>query len=78
MPVTFDIMDNSVLGPAIRKGITQGRLEGEGRVLRIQLEQRFGQLSEAVEKKLSDCSVEEIEDLALRLLDARSIDELFG
>jgi hypothetical protein len=73
-PVTFDIMDNEVLGPAIRKG----RQEGETRILRILLEQRFGQLSDAVERRLAACSVQEVEALALRLLDTRSIDELFS
>jgi hypothetical protein len=87
MPVTsFDIMDNEVLGPAIRKGIEQGIEQGlqkgvhkgETKILRIMLEKRFGRLPVWVKERLKKCTVQEAEDLALRLLDARTLEELFA
>jgi hypothetical protein len=91
MPVTsFNIMDNEVLGPAIRKGIEQGieqgiqqglrkgLQKGETKILRIMLEKRFGRLPVWVKERLKKCTVQEAEDLALRVLDARNLEDLFS
>ena len=94
MPLTYDIMDNEVLGPAIRKGIEEGRSIGmqegrsigkqEGRqaglhlVLRLQLEKRFGSLPVWAEERLAPSTAQNAEALAVRLLDVRSLEELFG
>jgi predicted transposase YdaD len=81
MPILDDIMDHDVIGPAIRQGMEQGRKEGrqeEGlTILRRQINKRFGPLPASAEERLIKLSVGEIEDLSLRLLDARSVDELF-
>ena len=82
MPITQDIMDHKVLGPAIRKGIDQGRQEGlqegERQILRLLLEKRFGPLPDWAGKRLEECTAREAEALALRLLDSGSLEELFG
>jgi hypothetical protein len=81
MPITFDIMDNDVLGPAIRKGIDQGlkegRQEGEMHILAIQLEKRFGPLPNWATEKLANSSTEDVERLAVRLLESTSLEDLF-
>jgi predicted transposase YdaD len=87
MPFTYDIMDNQVIGPAIRKGMEQGLQQGlqqgreDGRQEEVQLvrrlvEKRFGACPNWAAERLANRSPTELEDLAVRLLDARSIEEL--
>jgi predicted transposase YdaD len=69
MPILADIMDHEVLGPAIR----QGRQD----VLRRQLQKRFGQIPVWVETRLTGLSAADLDDLAVRILDAPGLEELF-
>jgi len=85
MPILDDIMDHEVLGPAIRKGMRQGRKEGlrdgmqVGRqeILGQQLQKRFGAIPKRIKTRLTTLSVPELDELALRLLDVATLDELF-
>jgi hypothetical protein len=109
MPVTFDIMDNEVLGPVLREGIAQGieigiaqGIEkgisqgvkkglsqgvkkglaqgveiGSRQVVRSLLEKRFGPLPAWADQRLAAFSASQTDDLALRFLDAETLDELF-
>jgi predicted transposase YdaD len=89
MPILNDIMDHSVIGPAIRKGRMEGKAEGiiegklEGKLeeaaalAQRQLEARFGLLSPKIKKSLAKLTLPELEDLAIRLLTAKTITELF-
>jgi predicted transposase YdaD len=86
MPILDDIMDHDLLGPAIRRGLQQGRAEGraEGRVegertvvLRL-IEKRFGAVPAWARQRLVAMSGHEVEETALRLLDARSLEDLLG
>ena len=97
MPIHYDIMDHEVIGPAIRKGLIQGRAEGiaegiakgkaagklEGKLeeaaalAQRQLMARFGPLSPKTKKCIGKLTLPELEDLAIRLLTAKSITELF-
>ena len=80
MPILNDILEHQVIGPAILQGREQGRQEGiqEGRqdILRRQLERRFGAIPAWVEARLATLSAPELDDLALRLLDASTLEEL--
>ena len=86
MPVDFDIMEHEVFGPLIRKGQAEGRVEGraEGRLqgerelLRRQLERRFGPLPGWACEKLDSADERMLERLAVEVLDARSLEELFN
>jgi hypothetical protein len=82
MPVEFDIMDHDVLGPAIRKGIEQGSTQwmedGERQILRLLIEKRFGPLPAWTAERLTNCAAQTLQVLAVRLLDAGSLDELFA
>ncbi len=73
MPILNDIMDHGVFGPLIR----QGRKEGELTILRGLLGKRFGDLPAWVDERLTTLSTGELEDLSLRLFDAKSLEELF-
>jgi len=77
MPILDDIMDHDVIGPAIREGLQRGRQEGELAILRRQMEKRFGAIPAWADERLTKLSTPEIEDLSLRLLDAKSINEFF-
>lgn len=56
----------------------KGREVGGARLLAAQLERRFGPLTSAVSERLAAASEAELEAWALRLLDATSLDGVFG
>ena len=80
MPVYIDILENEVLGREFKKGLQEGRQEGrqegELRILRKQLETRFGTLPSWAEQRLAEASTERLEELATRLLNAGSLEDL--
>lgn len=89
MPLTIDIMENKVIGPAIRQGIEQGLAQGreegreEGRrdearrLFRHFLEKRFGKLPAWAESHLNTLDATQIEALSGRFLDAKTLEDLF-
>jgi hypothetical protein len=78
MPITEDIMDHDILGPAIRQGLEQGRVEGEQTVVMRQIEKRFGPVPAWVRQRIEAMPAPKVEETALRLLDARSLEDLFA
>ena len=44
MPITTSILEHDVLGPLFKKGLQEGRQEGELAILRRLIEKRFGPL----------------------------------
>ncbi len=70
MPITEDIMDHDIIGPAIQTG--------ELIVIRRQIAKRFGPLPTWADDRLATLSTTELEDLSLRLLDAEDLDQLFA
>jgi predicted transposase YdaD len=90
MPILNDIMDHEVLGPKLRKaraegeragrqeGREEGRQEGERLILARQIEKRFGRIPAWAAKSLDAMTPGQLEDAALRLLDATSLRELLG
>lgn len=73
MPLEINLLDNAVIGPAIRQGMREGSLS----IIRRQLKHRFGQLPEWVEPRLTALSFEQLEELSDRLLDAARLEDLF-
>lgn len=73
MPVLNSILDHQVIGPAIRQGQQEGRQE----ILRVMLEKRFGGLPPWAETRLMSLSASELDDIAVRLLDATRLEEVF-
>ncbi len=82
MPILADIMDHDYLGPMIRReraeGETAGIARGERTVLQKLLSKRFGTPPEWASQRISKLGTEQLEDLAVRLLDAKSLEKLFG
>ena len=90
----IDLLENKVLGPAIRQGLEQGRVEGrmegrvEGRVegrmegmahlLESLLEKRFGPLPAWAKSRIQSASVQTIEAWSLRLDEVASLDQLLN
>ncbi len=78
MPITEDIMNHDILGPAIREGMDHGKELGERSVVLLLMRKRFGSVPAWAHRRLQAMSVTEIEETALRLLDAASLEELLG
>jgi hypothetical protein len=84
MPIHIDILENEVLGPVFRKGLQEGLQEGlqkglqrgELSILRRLIEKRFGALPSWAGEKLAALSASELEDLSVRVLDAKNVEEL--
>ena len=72
-----EIPGNQVFDPAYLQEFEEGRRQGQLKLLRRQMERRFRPLKQPEEKRLSDLSCGEIENLALRLLEARTLEDLF-
>jgi hypothetical protein len=77
MPIDLDIREHEVLGPMIIEAEQRGRQEGELAVLRRLIEKRFGNLPGWAGPRLAALPAPELEDLIVRLLDAKNIEELF-
>jgi hypothetical protein len=63
---------------AIAKGVQQGMQRGEAFLLQRQLTRRFGELSAAQQAKLAAATPAQLETWGDRVLDASSLDEVFG
>lgn len=61
----------------VEKGVEQGRLDGERTLVMRQIQHRFGDVPAALGLRLQGASQAELEDLADRVLDATSLDDLF-
>ncbi len=69
MPILNDILSHEVIGPAI--------LQGRQEILRKQIEKRFGPIPQWVDARLAGFSASELDDVAVRLLDDVSLEDLF-
>jgi hypothetical protein len=78
MPVYIDISENKVLGPAYKRGMKEGELEGELRMLRLLIEKRFGPMPAWAAERLTGRSTTELEELSVRVSDAQSIEDLLN
>ncbi len=90
MPILIDIRENQVLGPVyeqgwqegvqrgVEQGIQQGVQQGELTVIRRMIEKRFNfrSIPAWAEERLSRLTVPELEELSVRLLDVKTIEEL--
>lgn len=62
----------------LEKGLEQGRQQGQAALVERQLRLRFGALPDAVQQRLAKADTVELTAWADALLDARSLDEIFG
>ena len=61
----------------VEKGRQEGRQEGEAALLKRLLARRFGALPDAVQVRLTTADVDQLEEWAIKVLDAESLDEVF-
>lgn len=73
MPIQEDIMDHSVIGPAIRRSRVEGQLE----LLLEQIEERFGGVPARVRKRLAALDTTELKAAGRHLIKAQRIGDLF-
>ena len=62
----------------LQEGRQEGRQEGERLVLERQLLRRFGTLSPEITEKLSEASSVDLENWAENVLDAKTLEDVFG
>ncbi len=74
MPILLDIMDDEIFGPVIRKGRAEGQME----LLVSMIEKRFGPIPPAISQRVEALKPAQLKRLALRLLDAQHIEDLFA
>jgi predicted transposase YdaD len=90
MPILNDIMDHEVFGPKIREALAAGRVEGwvEGRregvvdgertLLLGLIQKRFGTLPEWARSRVLSLSAGELEEIAPRVLDAATLEDVLN
>jgi len=61
----------------VAQGVEQGRLDGERALVLRLIQQRFGDAPATLRLRLQSASQAELDDLADRILDASSVDDLF-
>ena len=66
------------LQQGLQQGLSQGLLDGEREVVRRLLRRRFGTLPLAAESRLQQATASELEQWAEQLLDAPSLEAIFG
>ena len=59
------------------RGKLEGKLEGQAAIRERQLLRRFGPLPEAIQQRLHQATLEQLAHWADRILDARTLDEIF-
>ena len=62
----------------MEKGMEKGIGKGQARLLKLLIQQRFQTVPVEVEARLQAATPEQLETWALRVLDAGSLDEVFG
>lgn len=64
------------LGREFRRGLEQGRHDGEVTLVQRQIEVRFGGVPDFLRDRMANMSDAELETVAVRPLDARKIEDL--
>ena len=62
----------------IQEGIEKGRRQESGRLLRRQLQRRFGELPTWVEVRLTEGTLDDVEQWSDGILDATQIEDVFA
>ena len=73
----LNLMDFKMTRDMYYKGEREGVQKGEGQMLRLMLERRFGPLPAWVEDKLCDADNASLESWGIRLLDANTLEAVF-
>ncbi|MGH9755788.1 MAG: hypothetical protein ACREA2_23645, partial [Blastocatellia bacterium] len=72
----INLMENSVIRELVLKRERESEQLGHAKMLRLQLEQRFGKLPKWALKLVDEADVETLEDWGLKLLDAERLEDV--
>jgi hypothetical protein len=78
VPLTFDLGKDELFASYGKEQRRKGNEEGIKKVVGLQLEKRFGRLPAPIAKRLAKLSDAQAQELALAIIDAKSLKELFG
>ena len=78
MKTTADLLREEGRAEGEARGQTRGRTEGRTEVLLTLLRRRFGELPSSLVVRLASSTIAQLDAIALRILDAKSLDEVFG
>jgi hypothetical protein len=82
MPLLNEILENRVLGREFKRGLEEGVQQGVHQealtMARRLIEERFGPIPQWAEERLAARSAAELEELGVRVLKAKTIEELFA
>ena len=62
----------------LEQGLEQGKLRGEAHLLLRLLERKFGAIPDELTTRVLDAGFDELDLWGARVLDARTLDEVFG
>lgn len=65
-------------GEFARRYVAQGRVEGRAALVTKLLASRFGPLTQQVETRIAEASIEQLDEIGERLLTAETLDEALG
>ena len=69
---------SSIERRALERGRTEGWMQGQAGLLILQLEAKFGPLSDAARKRVTEADAETLREWGVRLLKADRIERVFG
>jgi hypothetical protein len=73
MPILDDILQHKVLGREYKRGLHEGELK----IIRMQIERRLGPLPNWAEECIRGMTAAELENLADRVFEIKSLEHLF-
>ena len=78
MPILNDIMDHELFGRERKLGMAMGREDGERTVILSLMTERFGPVPVWARERIESLKAPELEKLALRVLKARTLEDLLS
>ena len=66
------------MAEGVAEGKVEGKAEGKAELLLKMLRHRFGSIPRAIERRIEEAGAAFVEACGLRILDARSLDEVLG
>ena len=78
MAISIDVMENAFLRNIFLKGKQEGEQRGEAKMLSRQLQRRFQEVPSWASKKIAEADLPTLEEWSLRILDAESLEDVFG
>ena len=78
MPILVDLSKNKIFAKQFERVRGEAGVEANRSLLTNQIKKRFGRVSAKAKRELANQTAAQLEQTALRILDAQSVDELFA